>query len=79
LQEYKKYKNNIEYYEKLALPQADMIINQSTKSYKAGAMDYLAYIQSLTQALQIKNNYLESLDLYNQSVIAIEFIIGKNN
>jgi len=77
LQEYRKYKNNIDYYEKLALPQADMIINQSTKSYRAGAMDYLAYIQSLSQALLIKNNYLESLDLYNQSVIAIEFIIGQ--
>jgi cobalt-zinc-cadmium resistance protein CzcA len=76
LKEYNKYKSNIEYYETLALPQADMIINQSTKSYKAGAMDYLAYIQSLSQALQIKNNYLESLDLYNQSVIAIEFLIG---
>ncbi|NOU19888.1 MAG: CusA/CzcA family heavy metal efflux RND transporter [Bacteroidales bacterium] len=78
LQEYSKYKNNIDYYEKLALPQADMIINQSTKSYRAGAMDYLAYIQSLSQALLIKNNYLETLNLYNQSVIAIEFLVGKN-
>ncbi len=77
IQNFKRCQSSIDYYEQLALPQADMIINQSTKSYKAGALDYLEYIQSLSRALQIKNSYLETLNQYNQSVIAIEFIIGK--
>jgi len=77
LQEYGKYKSSLNYYEESALPQADMIINQSTKIYKLGDMDYLEYIQSLSRALLIKNNYLETLSQYNQSVIAIEFIVGK--
>jgi cobalt-zinc-cadmium resistance protein CzcA len=42
-------------------------------------MDYLEYIQSLTRALQVKNNYLETLNNYNQSVLEIEYIIGKTN
>jgi len=79
MQEYGKYKSSINYYEQSALPQADMIILQSTKIYKLGDMDYLEYIQSLSRALLVKNNYLETLNQYNQSVIAIEYILGKTN
>ena len=79
LQEYSKFKSSIDYYEQSALPQADIIINQSTKSYKLGNMDYLEYIQSLSRALLVKNNYLETLNQYNQSVLAIEFLTGKTN
>ena len=77
-QEYLKYKTTIEYYEQTALHQADLIIGQSTKSYKLGDLDYLEYIQSLTGAIRIKDNYLESLNSYNQSVISLEYIIGKS-
>ncbi len=77
IQEYNKYKSSIDYYEKQALPQTELIISQSTKSYKAGAMDYLEYIQSLSRALAIKSNYLDALNQYNQSIIALEYIMGK--
>lgn len=77
MQEYGKYKSSIDYYEQSALPQADLIISQSTRSYRLGDMDYLEYIQSLSQALLVKNNYLETLNRYNQSILALEFIIGK--
>lgn len=77
LQDFNKFKSSIDYYEKLALPQANMIISQTTKSYKAGELDYLEFIQNLSRALQIKSNYLETLNQYNQSIISLEFIIGK--
>ncbi|MEI6750876.1 MAG: efflux RND transporter permease subunit, partial [Bacteroidota bacterium] len=54
--EFTKYQNSIEYYEKQAIPEANMIIEQATRSYKAGAMDYLDYILSLSRALGIKLN-----------------------
>jgi cobalt-zinc-cadmium resistance protein CzcA len=79
IQEYSKYKSSLDYYEYAALPQAELIISQSAKSYRAGEMAYHEYIQNLFTALQIKNNYLEAIHLYNQSVIAIEYIIGKIN
>ena len=77
LEEYAKYKNSVEYYEKQAVPEADLIIDQATRSYKAGAMDYLEYVLSLNRALDIKQNYLEALNSYNQTIINIEFITGK--
>ncbi|MEI8087915.1 MAG: TolC family protein, partial [Paludibacter sp.] len=79
LGDYAKYNNSLEYYEKQAIPEADLIIDQATKSYKAGAMDYLDYVQSLSRAFDIKQKYLEALNNYNQTIISIEFISGKVN
>jgi cobalt-zinc-cadmium resistance protein CzcA len=77
LNEYTKYKNSLEYYENQALPETDMIIEQSIKSYKAGAMDYLDYAQNLNRALDIRQNYLDALNSYNQTLISIDYITGK--
>jgi heavy metal efflux system protein len=77
LDEYDKYLGSVDYYEQQALPEADIIIEQSTLSYKAGAMDYLDYVMNLTRALSIKQNYLDALNNYNQTIINIELITGK--
>ena len=77
LGEYHKYSNSLDYYEKQAVPEADLIIDQATRSYKAGAMDYLDYIMNLSRALGIRQNYLDVLNNYNQTIINIEFITGK--
>ncbi len=77
--EYQKDESSLNYYEQSANPQASLIISQATASYKAGALDYSDYIQSLNRAIQIKVNYLEVLHHYNQSIITIETILGKNN
>jgi cobalt-zinc-cadmium resistance protein CzcA len=75
--EFSKNSNSVEYYEKQAIPEADLIIEQATRSYKAGAMDYLDYILSLNRALSIKQSYLDAQNNYNQTIISIDFITGK--
>ncbi len=77
LGEYSKYKNSLDYYENQAIPEADIIIDQATRSYKSGAMDYLDYVVNLNRALDIRQNYLDALNNYNQTIINIEFITGK--
>ena len=77
LDEYHKYNSSVGYYEQQANPEADMIIEQSTKSYKAGAMDYLDYVINLNRALGIKQNYLDAINSYNQTIINIDYITGK--
>ena len=79
LGEYIKYNNSLNYYEKQAIPEADLIIEQATLSYKSGAMDYLDYVQNLTRGLSIKQNYLDALNNYNQIIISIDLITGKSN
>ncbi len=77
LDEYNKYKSSVEYYEKQAVPEANLIIGQATLSFKAGALDYLDYIITLNRALTIRQNYLETLNNFNQTIISIESIKGK--
>ena len=77
LGEFEKYSNSLDYYEKQAIPEANLIIEQTTRSYRTGAMDYLDYIQNLSRSLTIMQNHLEALNNYNQTLISIEFITGK--
>lgn len=77
LQEIKKYEASIAYFKEKALPQAQLIIETAQKSYELDAIGYLEYFQNIDQALQLKYEYLESLNLYNQAVIRLEYIYGK--
>jgi cobalt-zinc-cadmium resistance protein CzcA len=77
LDEYKKYSVSIDYYEKQAVPESDLIIEQATRAYRAGGMDYLDYVLNLNRALAIRQNYLDALNSYNQTIISIEYITGK--
>ncbi len=79
LLELTKNKSNVDFYEKQVLEEADLMISQATQSYKSGAIDYLDYIQNLNRAVSIRQNYLDALNAYNQTVITIEFITGKTN
>ncbi len=77
LQEYMQDKSTLAYYEKSALPNAELIIKQANKSFEYGEIGYLEYLQSIKTALAIKSKYLSSLNQYNQSIIKIEFLFGK--
>jgi cobalt-zinc-cadmium resistance protein CzcA len=77
LDEYNKYASSVDYYEKQAVPEAELIIDQATRSYKAGALDYLEYVITLNRALAIRQNYLDALNDFNQTIISIEYITGK--
>jgi len=77
LDEYNKFSSSVDYYEKQAVPEANIIIDQATRSYKAGALDYLDYVLTLNRALAIRQNYLEALNNCNQTIISIEYITGK--
>jgi cobalt-zinc-cadmium resistance protein CzcA len=77
LLEYEKYAGSVDFYEKQAVKEADLIIDQATAAYKGGAMEYSDYIQSLSRALTIRQNYLDALNNYNQTVVEIEQITGK--
>ena len=41
-------------------------------------MDYLDYILNLNRALEIKQNYLDALNNYNQTLLNIEFLPVKH-
>jgi len=75
-QELNKFSSSLNYYESSALKNANLILTQSKKSFQAGEIGYIEYLQSLKNAIVIKSNYLQVLNQYNQSVIKIEFLTG---
>ena len=77
IQEFKKYSSTVDFYENQAVPEADLIIEQATLSYKSGGLDYLDYVLTLNRALAIRQNYLDALNSYVQTNISIENLTGK--
>ncbi|MEO2073423.1 MAG: CusA/CzcA family heavy metal efflux RND transporter [Zunongwangia sp.] len=76
LQEYYKLQGTLNYYQNEALPQAELIIDNSEKSFKSGNVSYAQYLQNLTLANDIHTDYLNTLYQYNQSIIVIEALLG---
>ena len=73
----RKYQNSLQYYRQKGIPQADLILEQGQKSYRNGAIGYLEYFQSLKQALDLKMNFLQTLNDYNQALIQLEYLMGR--
>lgn len=76
VQQFLKFAATIEYYEKSALPQAELIQTTARKSFERGEISYVEYGQSLTRVLAVKTNYCESLLQYNQAALTLELLAG---
>lgn len=77
LRELDKNIASLNYYETSALQNADLILSQARKAFHEGEIGYIEYLQALKNAIGIQSNYLNALNQYNQSVIKIEFLLGK--
>jgi len=75
-QEYLQYKDVADYYEQQGIPQADMLIDNANKSFTAGEIGYVEYLQHVSNAMSIKTGYLVNINNYNQSVIHLEYLTG---
>lgn len=77
VRELNKNLTSVNYYEKSALQNAELILSQARKAFHSGEIGYLEYLQALKTSLAIKGNYLQALNQYNQSVLKLEFLLGK--
>lgn len=76
--ELEKNEASLQYYETSALQNANLILQQARKAYRGGEIGYIEFLQSVQSAQTIKANYLMALTQYNQSVIKMDFLFGKN-
>lgn len=72
-------KNNalLAFYEESGLKQSEEIIRAATLSYRAGEISFAELSQFLSQAIGIRQNYLDVLNLYNHSAIQINYYNNK--
>lgn len=72
-------KNNatLNYFETSALNNAQLLLSQAKKAFNAGEISYVEFLQALKSSITIRSNYLQALNQYNQSILKIEFLLGK--
>ncbi len=64
---------NLEYYEKIGLPQAAEILKATDKMKQLGSVTTFEYLQSIRQAFDLKMAYLAALQMYNQAVLQLNY------
>jgi cobalt-zinc-cadmium resistance protein CzcA len=75
-QEYLKYSQSLQYYKLSGLNLADEQIRVAQFAFSKGEIGYIEFIQNLSIAIQSKLNYLNTVNLYNQSVINLNYLQG---
>lgn len=76
LSDLKRFQIQINFYRNSALPQAELLITKSQRAFEAGEMDYYQLSQSITNALEVRKQFLDLLNQYNQTAIELELIAG---
>ena len=71
------YQSLLDYYKNTALPNANIITNNATKSYLNGDIAYVEYVQGLETALTIRINYINAINKYNETVINLQFLVNQ--
>lgn len=79
LNEYDKQKAALAYYNSTGILLADKLFSSAIKAYKEGEIGYVEYMALLEQSMEIRSNYLNALNLYNQTVNEINYLTGKYN
>ncbi|MCX2480955.1 CusA/CzcA family heavy metal efflux RND transporter [Pedobacter sp. MC2016-15] len=74
LRQVKKYGASLDYYQSTGLGNSNIIIGTADKQFSGGEINYLQWVILVDQAISIKNEYLDMLNNYNQSVIQVQRI-----
>jgi len=67
----------LKYYEGPGLKESEEIFKAAMLSYQAGEISFAEMSQFFTQAIDIKKNYLQALNEYNQSVIQYKYYLNQ--
>lgn len=71
-------KRNLEWFETTALPQMNQLVDIYLRLYDAGEVDYAITLRNIADAFDVNSQYLETLKRYNQSIIELDYLKGRN-
>ncbi len=72
--QYQNYTNALDYYETEGNELSDEILKTANGSFKNGEIDFFQYIQSIENAYEIRLDWLDNLNRYNQTVIELNYL-----
>lgn len=76
VQQFEKNNSSLNYYRNSALPNAQLLLRQSTAAFRAGEIGQADFRLNVQQGLAIQEAYLQTLLDYNQSILMLEFLAG---
>lgn len=77
LQEYKKHKATIEYFETKALKNVDLVTNAANKKFINGDINYLEWVMLINQNTEIQSSYFEAVRKGNETIINLLNLTSK--
>lgn len=70
-------KNQVAYFETEGLPNAMLIEKTANQQFYGGDINYLDWVMLTNQVIAAKNNYIDSVYNYNESVIELHYLTLK--
>lgn len=67
---------SIVYFRESALKQAELLIKLATHRLQRDEIEYGEFLQSITEAIKIKNEYLQTLLNYNTTAVELEYYLN---
>jgi cobalt-zinc-cadmium resistance protein CzcA len=77
LAEIAQHTTELNYFEEKALKKAETILVQTEKSFNAGNIGYVEYLQGISVAYKIKREYYQTLNTLNKSIITYLYLTDK--
>jgi cobalt-zinc-cadmium resistance protein CzcA len=77
LNNYKKFRQTVHYFEITALKNANLITTTANLQLANGSINYLEWVLLMNQATTVKNDYIESVKNLNQSIIQLNYFNNK--
>ncbi|MER2996702.1 CusA/CzcA family heavy metal efflux RND transporter [Pontibacter populi] len=74
--QYRVAAENLDYYEKTALPNAASIIKIADEQFRGGEIDYLEWVLLTNQAIDLQTSYLDAVRNYNLTILEIKALTG---
>lgn len=75
LAKYEQLQKSIQYYEDQRINNANLIIQNANLLYTSGSIGYIEYVQNLTTARQIMEDYIKLINEHNQLVIDLYYYL----
>ncbi|SEW50764.1 TolC family protein [Chitinophaga arvensicola] len=77
VQQFIKNRNSLEFYEHTSLPNTELLLKQSEKSYSSGDIGYAEYLLNLEHGLTARQGYLQARSDVKQAELYMAFLVGK--
>jgi cobalt-zinc-cadmium resistance protein CzcA len=74
---YKKYAEQVEYYETSGLQQAALITRNARLGFEKGDVSYVEWTLQMNNAVNIELGYLQAVHALNNTIIELEYLTGK--